>query len=140
LTSGGCCIIRSAFLGNIKTAFDKDENSSNLLLDDYFIDVVTSAKQGWREVVGTAAMQGISVPCLSSALSYLVTLMVTVQLTLQLACYKDNVITLVLIRMSVKTSHVANSSIPTGLVEVVTHLLELTMYNILGDQFAELID
>lgn len=66
----GGCIIRSAFLGNIKTAFDKDENLSNLLLDDYFKDVVTSAQQGWREVVGTAAMQGISVPCLSSALSY----------------------------------------------------------------------
>jgi 6-phosphogluconate dehydrogenase len=66
----GGCIIRSAFLGNIKTAFDKDENLSNLLLDDYFKDVVTSSQQGWREVVGTAAMQGISVPCLSSALSY----------------------------------------------------------------------
>jgi 6-phosphogluconate dehydrogenase len=66
----GGCIIRSAFLGNIKTAFDKDENLSNLLLDDYFKDVVTSGQQGWREVVGTAAMQGISVPCLSSALSY----------------------------------------------------------------------
>jgi len=66
----GGCIIRSVFLDNIKTAFDKDENLSNLLLDDYFRDVVTNAQQGWREVVGTAAIQGISVPCLSSALSY----------------------------------------------------------------------
>ena len=32
----GGCIIRSAFLGNIKEAFDANPDISNLLLDDYF--------------------------------------------------------------------------------------------------------
>jgi len=32
----GGCIIRSAFLGNIKAAFDKNPKLSNLLLDDFF--------------------------------------------------------------------------------------------------------
>ena len=32
----GGCIIRSSFLGNIKEAFDKNPELSNLLLDDYF--------------------------------------------------------------------------------------------------------
>jgi 6-phosphogluconate dehydrogenase len=32
----GGCIIRSAFLGNIKQAFDKNPNLENLLLDEFF--------------------------------------------------------------------------------------------------------
>ncbi len=36
----GGCIIRSAFLGDIKKAFDKDPNLANLLLDDYFKGVI----------------------------------------------------------------------------------------------------
>ncbi|WP_017446560.1 decarboxylating NADP(+)-dependent phosphogluconate dehydrogenase [Gayadomonas joobiniege] len=66
----GGCIIRSVFLDNIKTAFDKDENLRNLLLDEYFADVVQNAQQGWREVIAQAAVNGISVPCLASALTY----------------------------------------------------------------------
>ena len=32
----GGCIIRSAFLGKIKEAFDRDPKLANLLLDPYF--------------------------------------------------------------------------------------------------------
>ncbi|MBU2879226.1 decarboxylating NADP(+)-dependent phosphogluconate dehydrogenase [Aliiglaciecola lipolytica] len=64
------CIIRSVFLDNIKAAYDNNPNLDNLLLDDYFNQVVAKAQQGWREVVATSAMQGVAVPCLSSALSY----------------------------------------------------------------------
>ena len=64
------CIIRSVFLDNIKAAYDKHGKLDNLLLDDYFNKVVADAQQGWREVIATAAMQGVAVPCLSSALSY----------------------------------------------------------------------
>ncbi|MDO6693793.1 decarboxylating NADP(+)-dependent phosphogluconate dehydrogenase [Aliiglaciecola sp. 3_MG-2023] len=64
------CIIRSVFLDNIKAAYDNNPDLDNLLLDDYFNQVVAKAQQGWREVVATAAMQGVAVPCLSSALSY----------------------------------------------------------------------
>ncbi|WJG10729.1 decarboxylating NADP(+)-dependent phosphogluconate dehydrogenase [Aliiglaciecola sp. LCG003] len=64
------CIIRSVFLDNIKTAYDNHPELDNLLLDDYFNKVVADAQMGWREVVATAAMQGVAVPCVSSALSY----------------------------------------------------------------------
>lgn len=64
------CIIRSVFLDNIKAAYDTNPALNNLLLDDYFNTVVENAQQGWREVVATAVLQGVAMPCLSSALSY----------------------------------------------------------------------
>src|ERR1039458_5052636 len=44
------CIIRSAFLGKIKEAFDRDPNLSNLLLDGYFRDVIERCQPSWRRV------------------------------------------------------------------------------------------
>jgi 6-phosphogluconate dehydrogenase len=41
-------IIRSAFLGNITEAFDKDPDLINLLLNDYFQAEVEAAQPGWR--------------------------------------------------------------------------------------------
>ncbi len=66
----GGCIIRSVFLDDIKAAFDKNGELDNLLLDDYFNNMVDQAQQGWREVIATAAMNGVALPCLSSALAY----------------------------------------------------------------------
>ncbi|WP_158769979.1 decarboxylating NADP(+)-dependent phosphogluconate dehydrogenase [Paraglaciecola sp. L1A13] len=66
----GGCIIRSAFLGKIKEAYDVDPKLENLLLTPYFKDTVESAQAGWRNVVGTAVINGIAIPCLSSALTY----------------------------------------------------------------------
>lgn len=66
----GGCIIRSAFLGDIKKAFDKNENLSNLLLDDFFKKAISTCQTGWRDVVATAAKHGIPVPAMSSALSF----------------------------------------------------------------------
>jgi len=66
----GGCIIRSIFLGKIKEAFDKNPDLENLLLDPYFKDIVISAQDGWREVVSTAALNGIPVPAFSTALAY----------------------------------------------------------------------
>jgi len=66
----GGCIIRSAFLGKIKDAFDHDPALDNLLLDPYFTSTVMKAQEGWRRVVATAVEQGIPVPALSSALAY----------------------------------------------------------------------
>lgn len=66
----GGCIIRSAFLGKIKEAFDKNPNLDNLLLDPYFTDTVLKAQEGWRRVVAAAVEQGIPVPAMSSALAY----------------------------------------------------------------------
>jgi len=66
----GGCIIRSAFLGKIKDAFQNNPAITNLLLDPFFRDKVMKAQNGWRNVVAAAAMNGIAVPAISSALGY----------------------------------------------------------------------
>lgn len=66
----GGCIIRSVFLDKIKEAFDKNPDLTNLLLDPFFKDKIEKAQAGWRMVVAQAALNGIPVPALSSALCY----------------------------------------------------------------------
>ena len=66
----GGCIIRSAFLGKIKEAYDDEPELENLLLTPYFKETVESSQAGWRQVIMTAVANGIAVPCLSSALTY----------------------------------------------------------------------
>jgi len=66
----GGCIIRSAFLGKIKEAFDKDPALVNLLLDPFFAKALQKAQPAWRRVVTTAVNLGIPVPAMSSALAY----------------------------------------------------------------------
>jgi 6-phosphogluconate dehydrogenase len=66
----GGCIIRSAFLGKIKEAFDKAPALANLLLDPFFRDRMTAAQESWRKVVSTAIMNGIPVPSMSAGLTY----------------------------------------------------------------------
>jgi 6-phosphogluconate dehydrogenase len=66
----GGCIIRSAFLGKIKEAFDKNPKLTNLLLDDYFRGEIKRCQKGWRAVVSMAAKKGIPVPAFSTALAF----------------------------------------------------------------------
>jgi 6-phosphogluconate dehydrogenase len=66
----GGCIIRSAFLSNIKSAFDNNPEITNLLLDPFFTGEIEKAQNGWRNVVSAAALNGISIPAISSALGY----------------------------------------------------------------------
>lgn len=66
----GGCIIRSRFLSNIKQAYEKEANLKNLLLDDFFLDAIKTAEQGWRNTVSGAVMSGIPVPAISSALAF----------------------------------------------------------------------
>jgi 6-phosphogluconate dehydrogenase len=66
----GGCIIRSAFLGKIKEAFDMNPGLTNLMLAPYFKDKVEAAQAGWRRVIGAAVANGIPAPALSTALSY----------------------------------------------------------------------
>jgi 6-phosphogluconate dehydrogenase len=66
----GGCIIRSAFLGNIREAYQRDTGLVNLLLDPFFSAAVEKAQAGWRRVVARAVEAGIPVPAMSSALAF----------------------------------------------------------------------
>ncbi len=66
----GGCIIRARFLQKITEAYARDKALKNLLLDPYFAGVVERAQSNWRAVVARAALEGVSVPAFSSALSY----------------------------------------------------------------------
>jgi len=66
----GGCIIRSAFLGKIKEAFDNNPDLSNLLLDSYFKEKIEESQAAWRRVVATSVLNGIWIPAISTALNY----------------------------------------------------------------------
>jgi 6-phosphogluconate dehydrogenase len=66
----GGCIIRSAFLGKIKEAFDRDGGLANLLLDPYFQSEINRSQDGWRRAASAAVLHGIPAPTMTSALSY----------------------------------------------------------------------
>ncbi len=66
----GGCIIRAAFLDDIKAAFDNDPDLANLLLDPYFTEQVQQAEAAWRRVISTAVSLGVPVPAMSSALAF----------------------------------------------------------------------
>lgn len=66
----GGCIIRAAFLQNIKEAYEKNTDLPNLLLDPYFKEIVESYQGGLRQIISVAVQQGIPVPAFSAAISY----------------------------------------------------------------------
>ena len=66
----GGCIIRSAFLDNIKEAFDREADLTNLLLDPFFQKSIMKAQAGWRKVLAVGITQGVSMPAMSAALSF----------------------------------------------------------------------
>jgi 6-phosphogluconate dehydrogenase len=66
----GGCIIRSAFLGKIKEAFDHNPKLTNLLLDPFFKGKIDASQAPWRRVVSTAVLNGVWVPAFSTALNY----------------------------------------------------------------------
>jgi 6-phosphogluconate dehydrogenase len=64
------CIIRSAFLGRIKEAFDTNRRLSNLLLDPYFMGKIDDSQEAWRRVVAAAVTNGIWTPAMTTALNF----------------------------------------------------------------------
>ena len=64
------CIIRSKFLNDIKTAYDKKPDLPNLLFDSFFRKEITDAEMSWRRVVAKAAEHGVPVPCFSTSLAF----------------------------------------------------------------------
>ncbi len=66
----GGCIIRSNFLDKIRDAYMLNNQLTNLLLDPFFSNTIMDAQPGWRNVISEAALNGIPVPAMSSALAY----------------------------------------------------------------------
>ena len=66
----GGCIIRSAFLSKIRDAYARNPKLTNLLEDSYFCSVIKTLIPAWREVVSYAAVAGVPMPAMSSALAW----------------------------------------------------------------------
>ncbi len=66
----GGCIIRSAFLNEIKKSFEADPNLANLMLAPYFKDVLDKGQEAWRRIITLGISSAVAVPAMSSALAY----------------------------------------------------------------------
>lgn len=66
----GGCIIRSAFLGKIKEAFDVEPQLQNIMMSPFFKNKLEAGEKLWRMVVSTSVLNGIPIPTLGAALSY----------------------------------------------------------------------
>jgi 6-phosphogluconate dehydrogenase len=66
----GGCIIRAAFLDQIRAVFAKDPELANLLVAEPFHDEVISRVENWREVVAQGVRLGLPMPAMSASLSY----------------------------------------------------------------------
>lgn len=66
----GGCIIRARFLQRITRAYRREPGLVNLLLDPFFRDAIGVGQGAWREVVAAAAVGGVPMPAMSSALAY----------------------------------------------------------------------
>ncbi|MCP4849599.1 MAG: decarboxylating NADP(+)-dependent phosphogluconate dehydrogenase [Verrucomicrobiaceae bacterium] len=66
----GGCIIRARFLNRITEAYSREPDLGNLMLDDYFKEILNRSEQNWREVICLAVRRGIPVPAFSASLGY----------------------------------------------------------------------
>src|SRR5271157_4702868 len=66
----GGCIIRSRFLGNIKEAYDKSPQLSNLLLNKFFTKALTSYQAAWRRAIAHAVKGGVPTPAFTTAMAF----------------------------------------------------------------------
>ncbi|MDG3085691.1 decarboxylating NADP(+)-dependent phosphogluconate dehydrogenase [Vibrio hannami] len=67
----GGCIIRSAFLGNIRDAYDNNPDIQFLGSDPYFKEILLNAMPAWRKVASKAMEIGLPMPTMTSALTFL---------------------------------------------------------------------
>ncbi len=66
----GGCIIRSVFLDDIKSAYVRNPELNNLMLDEYFRETINRAQTAWRKVVAKGVEHGLPLPAMSSALAF----------------------------------------------------------------------
>ncbi len=66
----GGCIIRSALLEDIRSAYFKNPDLPNMILDDEFAGILSRNRDFWCKINNEFAMSQVPSLCLSSALSY----------------------------------------------------------------------
>lgn len=66
----GGCIIRSRFLEKIKAAYDKNPKLTNLLVDEFFSNLLNDYQGSWRSAIIKAIQFGVPTPAFSTALSF----------------------------------------------------------------------
>ena len=66
----GGCIIRSAFLNDIKEAYSKNPHLEHLFFDDFFKSKLLQTEKDLREIIAIAIRCGIPVPSMAAALAY----------------------------------------------------------------------
>ncbi len=66
----GGCIIRARFLNDIRSAFVRSPDLTNLMVDPEFAEAMNTRQNALRKVVALAAESGIPVMAFSSALAY----------------------------------------------------------------------
>ena len=64
------CIIRARLLNDITSAFRKNPDLPNLLLDGTFQEAVNSRQHHWRLTLRTAIDAGVPMPAMSASLAY----------------------------------------------------------------------
>ena len=66
----GGCIIRAKFLNRIKEAYERNAALDNLLLDQYFTEIIGRTQSNWRVAVAAAVTHGVAAPAFSASLGY----------------------------------------------------------------------
>jgi len=66
----GGCIIRAKFLNRIKEAYERNAVLDNLLLDQYFTDIIGRTQSNWRVALAAAVTHGVAAPAFSASLGY----------------------------------------------------------------------
>ncbi len=64
------CIIRAAFLDEIKKTFKEEPGAANLLMAARFRDAINTRQEAWRRVLAVAIQNGIATPAFSASLAY----------------------------------------------------------------------
>ncbi len=66
----GGCIIRAQFLHVIAEIYQQSPDIENLLISDYFSQILNQQQASWRHTIILAAQYGVSTPSYYSALAY----------------------------------------------------------------------
>ena len=66
----GGCIIRSAFLNDIASAYEVEDKPKHLLLAPYFSNAMEVLLADWKQLVAKAITENLPTPAFSSALTY----------------------------------------------------------------------